>query len=116
MNTVIPPGQQELAKLNSSGQAESAMNNGGMKQSYEENNPTGGPGPMGETATTMAAPPSPGPKKTIAFWSIIIALAFAGLLTALEATIVSTALPTIINDLGGGDLYIWTVNIYFLTT
>lgn len=54
------------------------------------------------------------PKKSLAFWAIIIALCAAGLLTALEATITSTALPTIIDDLGGADLYVWVVNIFFL--
>ncbi|KAK3385637.1 MFS general substrate transporter-like protein [Podospora didyma] len=32
----------------------------------------------------------------------------------MEATITSTALPSIIADLGGGDLYIWAVNGYLL--
>ena len=49
------------------------------------------------------------------FFGIIMALSFTGLLTALEATITSTALPSIIFALGGSDLYIWAVNIYFLT-
>ncbi|CAM1501083.1 Fc.00g102450.m01.CDS01 [Cosmosporella sp. VM-42] len=56
----------------------------------------------------------PNPKKTIRFWSLMVAISFAGLLTALEATITSTALPSIIADLGGGDLYIWAVNGYLL--
>ncbi|KAF8860417.1 MFS general substrate transporter [Acephala macrosclerotiorum] len=55
------------------------------------------------------------PKKSLAFWAIICALCAAGLLTALEATITSTALPTIIEALGGADLYVWVVNIFFLT-
>lgn len=54
-------------------------------------------------------------KKSLAFYAIIIALSFTGLLTALEATITSTALPTIIEALGGADLFIWVVNVYFLT-
>jgi MFS family permease len=37
------------------------------------------------------------------------------LLIALDATITSTALPTIIADLDGGDLYIWVINSYLLT-
>ncbi|KAI1126743.1 major facilitator superfamily protein [Nemania abortiva] len=49
------------------------------------------------------------------FWAIIVAISFAALLTALEATITSTALPTIVADLGGGDLYIWAVNGYFVS-
>lgn len=52
--------------------------------------------------------------KDIRFWAIFIALGFAGLLTALEATITSTALPSIINDLNGAEQYIWANNGYFL--
>ncbi|KAL8837989.1 MAG: hypothetical protein Q9176_005337 [Flavoplaca citrina] len=54
-------------------------------------------------------------KKGIRFWAIILALAVTGLLTALEATITSTALPTIIEALGGASLYVWVINLYFLT-
>ncbi|KAI4199284.1 MAG: hypothetical protein LQ346_002593 [Caloplaca aetnensis] len=54
-------------------------------------------------------------KKGIRFWAIIAALAVTGLLTALEATITSTALPTIIEELGGASLYVWVINLYFLT-
>lgn len=53
-------------------------------------------------------------KPGVKFWAIIIAIGFAGLLTALEATITSTALPSIIADLGGGSEYIWVINGYFL--
>ena len=116
MNTVTPPGQHELSNMDEAGKEEPAMSNGETKESHEGNNAMNGADPDDNNANTMATSPRPGPKKTIAFWSIIVALAFAGLLTALEATIVSTALPTIINVLGGGELYIWTVNIYFLTT
>jgi len=49
------------------------------------------------------------------FYAIIVALCFSGLLTALEATVTSTALPTIIAVLGGDDLFIWVVNGYYLT-
>lgn len=57
----------------------------------------------------------PATSKSLRFFAIIVALSFTGLLTALEATITSTALPTIINDLGGTHLYIWVINVYFLT-
>ncbi|KAL9008122.1 MAG: hypothetical protein Q9180_009537, partial [Flavoplaca navasiana] len=53
-------------------------------------------------ATAVEQPPV---KKGIRFWAIILALAVTGLLTALEATITSTALPTIIEALGGASLY-----------
>ncbi|KUJ20443.1 MFS general substrate transporter [Mollisia scopiformis] len=54
-------------------------------------------------------------KKTYRFYAIIVALAFSGLSTALEATITSTALPTIIADVGGANLYVWVVNGFYLT-
>ena len=37
-------------------------------------------------------------------------------LGALDQTIVGPALPTIVTDLGGNDLYIWVVTIYLLTS
>ena len=54
-------------------------------------------------------------KKSIRFFAIIAALALSGLLTSLEATITSTALPTITAGLGGADLYIWVVNGFYFT-
>lgn len=54
-------------------------------------------------------------KKSIRFFAFIAALASSGLLTSLQATITSTALPTIIADLGGADLYVWIINGFYLT-
>lgn len=53
-------------------------------------------------------------KKGFRFWAIIATLSIAGNLTALEATIVSTALPTIITELNGADKYLWVANAYLL--
>lgn len=47
---------------------------------------------------------------------IFIALIIATFLTAIEGTIVSTAMPKIVNDLGGGHLYTWVISIYLLAT
>jgi hypothetical protein len=55
------------------------------------------------------------PKRGFRFWMIMLALAVTSILSALEGTIVSTALPTIVGHLGGAELFIWTVNGYFLT-
>lgn len=46
------------------------------------------------------------------FWALLVSISLAGLLTALEGTVTSTALPSIIDELGGGHLYIWVVNGY----
>ncbi|KAI3396962.1 hypothetical protein diail_11362 [Diaporthe ilicicola] len=54
-------------------------------------------------------------KKGPRFLAIMVVLALAGLLTALEATITSTVLPVIVAELNGGDSYIWVANAYFLT-
>jgi hypothetical protein len=54
-------------------------------------------------------------KKGFRFWAIIATLSIAGSLSALEATIVSTALPTIITDLNGADKYLWVANAYLLS-
>jgi hypothetical protein len=42
------------------------------------------------------------------------ALSVTAILSALEGTVVSTALPTIIRGLVSGELYLWAPNGYFL--
>ena len=48
--------------------------------------------------------------------SVIIALLIATFLTAIEGTIVSTAMPKIVEDLGGSHLYTWVISVYLLAT
>jgi len=55
-----------------------------------------------------------GNTKTWRYWAIIVALCIVSLLVALEGTVVSTALPSITQDLGGGETYVWVINAYFL--
>ncbi|OJJ99623.1 hypothetical protein ASPACDRAFT_60463 [Aspergillus aculeatus ATCC 16872] len=50
------------------------------------------------------------------FWLVFGALCVTSLLAALEGTVTSTALPTIVADLHIGDNYPWVSNAYFLTT
>ncbi|PYI32191.1 MFS general substrate transporter [Aspergillus indologenus CBS 114.80] len=50
------------------------------------------------------------------FWLVFVALCVTSLLAALEGTVTSTALPTIVADLNIGDDYPWVSNAYFLTT
>ncbi|EKG11536.1 Tetracycline resistance protein TetB/drug resistance transporter [Macrophomina phaseolina MS6] len=56
------------------------------------------------------------PQYTWRFWVIFAGLALSALLSALEGSIISTALPTILAELGAGGEYIWVINIYFLTS
>ncbi len=53
-----------------------------------------------------------GTKRNYVFISLIIAT----FLTAIEGTIVSTAMPKIVDDLGGSHLYTWVISVYLLTT
>lgn len=46
--------------------------------------------------------------------SVIWALLIATFLTAIEGTIVSTAMPVIVEDLGGSELYTWVISVYLL--
>ena len=48
-------------------------------------------------------------------WVIFSGLAVSALLSALEGSIISTALPTITADLNSGANYLWVINLYFLT-
>ncbi|CZR58356.1 related to putative multidrug transporter Mfs1.1 (major facilitator family protein) [Phialocephala subalpina] len=50
------------------------------------------------------------------FYMVFAALSITGLLSAAEATIISTALPTIIKNLDVGSNYAWVANAYFLTS
>lgn len=58
------------------------------------------------------------PPKThypLSFWLAFLGLCCTGLVSALDGSIVATALPSIIDSLQGGDDYVWVVNVYFLT-
>jgi EmrB/QacA subfamily drug resistance transporter len=46
----------------------------------------------------------------------VVALMLASALAAMEMTIVSTAMPTIVGELGGLPLYAWVASVYLLTS
>ncbi|KAK6083978.1 multidrug resistance protein fnx1 [Seiridium cupressi] len=55
-------------------------------------------------------------RKSWRFWAIFPALMVTTLLSAMEVTAVSTALPTIVHDLELGKNYVWAVNSFVLTS
>ncbi|MEP6994002.1 MAG: MFS transporter [Acidobacteriota bacterium] len=61
---------------------------------------------------TSAPPPRFDPKRRRA---VTAALVLVTALASFESTVVSTAMPTIIGDLGGLPLYSWVFSIYLLT-
>src|SRR5579875_1684257 len=69
------------------------------------------------TATTMApAPAEPTIMRGSRLWLVFAALLLGMLLSALDQTIVSTALPTIVSDLGGLNQLSWVVTAYLLAS
>ncbi|KAH9933607.1 iron permease [Epithele typhae] len=67
-------------------------------------------------STTSESPPSSGSGKGSTFWLCFIALVVANFLSALDLTAVSTAVPTITNDLHGGDNFVWIGTAYGLSS
>lgn len=64
--------------------------------------------------TTVDAPPAPRSKREI--YTVMSGLMIAMLLAMLDNTIVGTAMPTIVGDLGGLDHLSWVVTAYALAT
>jgi len=75
--------------------------------------------PVAEGASGAAGRGAPHPALEIsprARFEVLGAILLALLLGALDQTIVGTALPRIVTDLNGNDLYTWAVTIYLLTS
>jgi MFS family permease len=59
---------------------------------------------------TIAAPAGTAPRVKVVFTGLMLVM----LLAALDSTIVATALPTIVGDLGGLDKLSWVTSVYLL--
>ncbi|MGH3503438.1 MAG: MFS transporter [Nocardioidaceae bacterium] len=68
------------------------------------------------TAEDSAGEPNTGLDSSRRVWTILGALLLGMLLAALDQTIVSTALPTIVADLGGASHLSWIVTAYLLAS
>ncbi len=64
--------------------------------------------------TDTALPPSSGPSRRRAL--ITVGLMLGMLIAAMESTVISTAMPTVIGDLHGIELYPWVFSAYLLTS
>ncbi|KAI1392622.1 putative multidrug resistance protein fnx1 [Hypoxylon trugodes] len=65
------------------------------------------------TDPPQAVAPKPG--QGWRFWAIFISLTVSSILSALDASAISTAMPSMVKDLGSTFAYIWIANAYFLT-
>lgn len=66
------------------------------------------------TISDSALPPSSGPSRRRAL--ITVGLMLGMLIAAMESTVISTAMPTVIGDLHGIELYPWVFSAYLLTS
>lgn len=74
------------------------------------------PVPPPDASASPEEKPAPTPK-SLKFWSVFFALCLLGLSTALEATIVTTALPTILQSIPSvGGQYPWVGNAFLLSS
>ena len=55
-------------------------------------------------------------KKDWRFWLIFLSICVATLLVAVDLSIISTALPTISEDLNAKELFVWVANAYVLAS
>lgn len=70
-----------------------------------------------QDATTTPPPAGTKPfKPTRAFWLVMLSITVLSLCGSVEGTIVVNALPTIVAALGGGNLYLWVPNAFFLAS
>ena len=70
---------------------------------------------MSSSPTSLLPPEKAAkPKRGSVFWLSFTAVVVCNFLSALDITAVSTALPTITNDLNGGDEFVWVGSAYGL--
>jgi MFS family permease len=68
-----------------------------------------------EGAIPSSPPKSGGAPRDARFWLIMTGLILAVIISALDGSALSTALPTIVAEFNLGPDYVWVVNIFFLT-
>src|SRR4051795_126830 len=71
---------------------------------------------MSASLSKAPAPPTPARMSNRQIWIILSGLLVGMFLAALDQTVVSTALPTIVGKLGGLDHYSWVVTAYLLAS
>ncbi|KZO94654.1 MFS multidrug transporter [Calocera viscosa TUFC12733] len=69
-----------------------------------------------EEPDTDVDTPAPGFKKDLGFWIILISLGVVIWLAALDLSIVSTAMPTIVADLPGSTSFVWVGSAFTLAS
>lgn len=69
-----------------------------------------------KTAQVQVESPFGTDRRSLRFWAIFISLCSISFVSALDATIISTALPTITRNIGGEAEYAWIANCFIITS
>jgi MFS family permease len=73
--------------------------------------------PDHETSPSTEPPSTPEKRpKTFRFWGTFVGLCLLAFISALDVAIITTALPTIIEEIGGAKQYIWIANSFVLAS
>lgn len=87
----------------------------GVRQGSLEQEANAGPDPPALEAQGQREEPDPPEfQRGFRFWAVIAGLATAQFQASLEHSVVITSGPTIVNDLGMGEEYIWITNAFFV--
>ena len=74
-------------------------------------------GPSASSVDPKLAAESPATKtQQFRFWTIIFSLCLLAFISALDAMIITTALPTIVADIGGSKQYVWIANSFVIAS
>lgn len=110
-NPSAPPGQPLAATTTTTITASTSTTD---ETRSEDSNSNGVSAKQKQAGHATGAVPST--SRSLRFWSSMASLAFTALCSSIEGTIITSALPTIMADLGGGSSFIWVPNGYFLAT
>lgn len=69
-----------------------------------------------EAASSDEKPAAQSASHPVQFWIIIASLSLLAFVSALDAMIVTTALPTITQDIGGATQYVWIANSFVIAS
>ncbi|CAG8958653.1 hypothetical protein HYFRA_00011494 [Hymenoscyphus fraxineus] len=68
-----------------------------------------------EKIQTDPAPTPPTPRG-VRFWGIFACLCVLSFISALDVAVITTALPSVVAEIGGATLYIWIANVFVVTS
>jgi len=69
-----------------------------------------------ENSNNVTTSNTPMLSHSLRFWGVFVALCLLSFISALDVAIITTALPTIIKNIGGETQYVWIANSFVLAS